>query len=409
METGVLAPPQSLKAATTVTARRVTALDADLSPFADPEKLASGQVTLLSVEGVAEQLGGDWQPRRREVYDRASRTLSKRLAEGGAFVRVSETDYLIVQPNLDATVAEAKALRVLGEIATLFLAELADADLRLFRVASVSPGQVVGALRDPQDIRRAETSPRPATDRLTTDTPAGRWAPFTTGGGRKVRPSCSLEPVFELGGNNRIGFRLRRKVVDVETGQDLSAAEQAALSRGDILRIDLATIARGADRLKAATRRDQALSLIIPVSLLSLTHPEGGAELAKAFAQARRLVRAGVIGEVCDIEGAPEHVLVRAVSLIKPYCLFVAGHLADEKPRANPAMKAAGIQATSFTCPDQIDGDAQFLGWLRAALRAARRIGRSAMVYGCASPRRLALAGLLGATHGGMAPKEALI
>jgi hypothetical protein len=62
-------------------------------------------------------------------------------------------------------------------------------------------------------------------------------------------------------------------------------------------------------------------------------------------------------------------------------------------------MKAAGIQVLSFTVPPAMESDAEFIGWLSPALRGARRVGRSVMVYGCHSQRRMALAGVLGATH----------
>ena len=52
----------------------------------------------------------------------------------------------------------------------------------------------------------------------------------------------------------------------------------------------------------------------------------------------------------------------------------------------------------AFTCPAGLEGDAEFLGWLRDASVSARKVARSVMVYGC-SPHRVAMAGLLGATH----------
>jgi hypothetical protein len=61
-------------------------------------------------------------------------------------------------------------------------------------------------------------------------------------------------------------------------------------------------------------------------------------------------------------------------------------------------MKEAGIQALSFTCPGGLTEDTDFLAWLKEALKSAHKGSRIAMVYGC-SPRQIALAGLMGASH----------
>jgi hypothetical protein len=208
--------------------------------------------------------------------------------------------------------------------------------------------------------------------------------------------------VFELKNNGRIGYRLSRSVIDTATDEPLSKVEVGNLSRADHLRIDMATIARGLARVESSSETEQALSLIIPVSFVTLSHQQGRQMLAQAFARARQAVLRGVLCEVCDIEGVPQVALLTAVSLIRPWSLMVIGHLSDAMPRADSGMKEAGLQAMSFTCPLNLDGDAEFLGWAREAIRSAQKVSRSTMVYGCTA-RRLAMAGLMGATHASVA------
>jgi hypothetical protein len=379
--------------------RTITVSGADLAPFQAPAAIAAGQVLLISLETVADALGAGWQGRRTEVYDRAGRVLAKRLAIDDAFLRISETDFLLIQ-TAPRPAAEEKAVRALGEIVAHFLGETDPEALRLFTVNRVNPTKVLCGPLDAGDIlARADL-------RTVRDEPASadilsgeRWAPFVTTDGRKVRPSCVLEPVFEIAGRHRIGYRLRRKLVDVASGEPLSFAQQHSLTRADTLRIDRATLARGIERLNSAVDGEAALSLIMPVSYFSLTHPEAGAHLSRMFARARHAVSAGVICEIYDIEGISQSALAAAIAVVRPWSLFVTGHLTEETPRATPAMKAAGIQVLSFTAPPAMESDAEFIGWLSPALRGARRVGRSVMVYGCHSQRRMALAGVLGATH----------
>jgi hypothetical protein len=388
--------PRAARAAS----RPITAAsDADLTPFQAAEALEAGQVLLISLDPVADHLSATWQGRRTEAYDRAARVLGKRLS-GGAFLRISETDYLLAQPAAKTQTAEEAAVRALDEIVSHFIGDVGPEALRLFAVRQAGDGRVVGEPLDARAIlERADRRER-RDDLSGSDILSGEaWAPFVTGEGRKVRPSCVLEPVFEIAGGHRIGYHLRRTLIDVATGAPLSFARQHSLTRADVLRIDRATLERGIERLNGATTDEAALSLIMPVSYLSLTHPEAGAQLSRMFARARKAVAAGVICEIHDIEGIGEAPLAAATALVKPWSLFVVGHLAEEKPKASPAMKAAGIQVLSFTAPSAMESDAEFIGWLSPALRSARRVGRSVMVYGCRTQRRMMLAGKLGATH----------
>lgn len=370
-----------------------------LAPFQAADALDAGQVTLISLDAVAERLGAAWQGRRPEAYDCAARIFGKRLS-GGASLRISETDFLLVQPAATSFRAEERALRILDEIARHFLTETGPEDLRLYAVRQVGAAGVQCAALDAAEILKRANQRERRDDIGGWDVLAAEpWAPFIASDGRKVRPSCVLEPVFEIAGRHRIGYRLRRKLIDVASGEPLPCAQQHGLARADILRIDRATLARGVERLNSAADGEATLSLIMPVSYFSLTHPEAGAQLSRMFAKARSAVAAGVICEIYDIEGIGEGPLAAATALVKPWSLFVVGHLAEETPRATAAMKAAGVQVLSFTAPRAMESDAEFISWLSPALRSARRVGRSVMVYGCHTQRRMAVAGVLGATH----------
>jgi hypothetical protein len=390
---------------------RITTSRLDLDRFQDSGVMAAGQVNLIALDAVVERLGERWQSRREAVYDMVERVLERKIGPHGYFARVSETDFLVAQPDLGPFGAQACCLRCLGEILKHFLGSASHHDLRVRRVLRITDSEIVATPVDPktavqgdaQEAREAEAAAKLAALQAqanadTTLLSPERWSPFVGAHGRRVRVSCRLEPVFELKNNSRIGYRLNRSVVDVLTSEPLSKVEVSSLSRADHLRIDMATIARGLARLESSSETEQALSLIIPVSFVTLSHQEGRQKLAHAFARARQAVLKGVLCEVCDIEGVPQVALLSAVSLIKPWSLFVIGHLSDAMPKSQPGMKEAGLQALSFTCPVNLDSDAEFLGWAREAIRSANRVTRSAMVYGCTA-RRLAMAGMMGATH----------
>ena len=225
-----------------------------------------------------------------------------------------------------------------------------------------------------------------------------RWTPFVTADGRQLRVSATLDPVFEAKGFNRIGFRLIRRVISQRhNGEDeLSAQQVTQLSTAELLRVDLATIARGIGRLE--TEQEQQRSLIVPISYTSLSSLKGRGELVDRLKAAGDLVKLGVICEVLDVEGVPPSVLHAAVSLVKPFALLVVGRLADTNPKSILRLESTGLQALSFECPTDL-AEPEFQAWAAGAVTMAKRVARSVLVYGAGTPSRAGILAALGATH----------
>ena len=226
-------------------------------------------------------------------------------------------------------------------------------------------------------------------------------APFLTADGRQLRVSATLDPVFEAKGFSRIGFRLIRRVISQRyNGEDeLTAQQVTQLSTAELLRVDLATIARGIGRLEADAA--QHLSLIVPVSYTSLSSQKGRAELVAQLKAAGSLVKLGVICEVLDVDGVPPAILESTISLVRPFALLVVGRLADTNPKAILRLESIGLQALSFECPPDLN-DAEFQAWAMVTLAAAKRVARSVLVYGAGTPARGGILAALGATHVGV-------
>src|SRR6185312_1312192 len=180
-----------------------------------------------------------------------------------------------------------------------------------------------------------------------------RWTPFVASDGRQLRISATLEPVYELKGFTRIGFRMIRRVIVIGTGEELSARQVSALSSNDILRADLATFTRGIDRLRVDGGERQ-LSLIVPLSFSSLSSQRGRAELVAPLKEAGGLVKLGVICEILDIEGVPAGALLSAAALVRPFSLLVVGHLEAPSAKSFARLSGAHLQALSFECPQNL-------------------------------------------------------
>jgi hypothetical protein len=371
--------------------------------------LAAGKLTLIGLDAIAERLAGRWAMRQDQVYQHVERTLSRRLDDQSHFLRVSECDYLVVQPAATRAGAQALCLSCLRDLLQHFLGETNDVDLTICQVTSVSARGLEASPVDPRAIAQAESQERHAAREKSVVGSPEDWTPFISADGRRVRVSCALEPVFQLKTHARIGYRMARRVVSLGTDVELTDAQMRGLARGDMENVDMATIARGLGRLAGDADGAMQPSLIIPVSFISLSSQRGRVLLSKAFDEAKARVKQGVICEVLDIEDVPPGALLAAASLIRPFCLFVVGRVRD--PGAYPIanLKNAGLQGVSFVCPPGLAGDAEFLGWAKAAIGAAKRVARSVLVYGLATPRRAAIAEVLGATHASLRPASTVV
>jgi|SRR5579871_54158 len=400
-----------------------------LEPFVGSPLLENGQINLLSLDAVIARLGPRWAAKRLAVYDYIERTLDRGVGDQGHYLRVSDTDFLVVLPYERRTTAQVRCLRYLRAVLTHFLGEARPADLVVREVTKISKSGIDAARVDlgrltaeeaaeearaaaaPVEPTAAEgTQPQSAPpDDNAPASPASvdRWSPFVAANGVRVRVSCVLDPVFELRSFGRIGNRIARRVVRMGTDEVLTAAELQNLSRADIERIDQATIARGLGRLRAEEGGERQLSLIIPVSYISLSNRSGRAAVAELLAEAKGLVQTGVIVEVCDIEGVPQTALLEATSLIRPHCMFLIGRLNGAPDRGLGNLQNAGLSGVSFEAPKNMVGDAEFMGWTRAAVQAAKRVARSVIIYRLDSARRAGMAALLGASHASLSAAAA--
>ncbi|HLZ76355.1 hypothetical protein [Phenylobacterium sp.] len=395
-------------------------LEASLEQFDDPQLLADGKVNLISLEAVYERLGDRWPFKRDQVYGFTDRVLERGVGDGGVYLRISDTDFFIVHPDLSRVAGQAACLRYLREVLNHFLGDDQMAAGSVLQVTRISGGELEAR---PADLRAkpgcdpeptgdgpglAETgqpdAPPSAAARPTPPMPAAadagleRWTPFVCNDGRQLRVSATLEPVYELKGFTRIGFRMMRRVIVVATDEELSPQRIAQLSAADLLRVDVATILRGIGRLQHDAPGESPLSLIVPLSFVSLSSQRGRAELVHHLKTAGALVKMGVICEICDIEGVPPGMLLAAASLVRPFTLLTAGRLLAPTPAAVRHLAGASLQALSFDCPKGL-GDAEFTGWAIGAIDAAKRMAKSVIVYGAGSPARAGSLASLGATH----------
>jgi hypothetical protein len=393
-----LAPPEPV-------VRRLVDGATEVLERLSPACVAAGRVNLIDIDAVAEALGPRWRTGKSKVYDHIEDVLRGALGDDGYFARVSPTDFLVVQPQAGEFAAQALCFRAFEEIWSHLLGAEARPQRAVHKVVDLSAHEITAVEADPAQATAGEARERAEAEAAIErgESPSASplapqlWAPFVASNGRRLDVVCRLEPVFSLKSNTRIATRLSRQVMDVGSSRALRSDEITVLNRADLFRIDMATLSHGLKALNDRAAAEPDLSLIVPASYIAMSHPKSRQTFTDALSELRATVQKGFIFELFDIIGAPLARLTEVLAAVRPQCLLVVGHLSWETPPRS--LKEAGLQAVAVSCPKGIGGDAEFIGWLRPWIAAARIVARSVMVYQCATPRRMAIARALNATH----------
>ncbi len=373
--------------------------------------MAEGKVCLMGLDAIRQRFGPRWLGRRERVFDHVQASLRKQVGPHGFFLRVSETDFVVAQPNVSRLAGQAYCLNCLRDVLTFFLGEALVSDIVVHEVLTIDDGVIAGRKLDTTEVQAEAAKESAERARAASAAPnlmsQDRWSPFTAHDGRRVRASSQLEPVFQLKTYGRIGFRMTRKALLAPTDMPLTPADFGQLTSADIERIDYATLARGLNRLQQQSDGVREPSLILPVSFATLSSHRGRSMLAEFFDAAQASVQRGVILEVCDIEGAPPSGLLAAIGPMRPHCLFIVGRLNAPPLGGLAALQDVGLHGVSVECPSSLETEEAFVAFTRIVTAAAKPVVRAVMLYGVAGPRQAAIASLFGATHASFAATRA--
>ena len=325
-----------------------------------------GQALLVSLEPVKQALGPRWEARRGQVYDLVERHFRKHLSPSDIWEQAGETQILVATPGKTTVLAQAYCYRALKEVLTYFLGEVRPADLIVGRVLELSSDRVTVQPVSIADLEHADavSIPRP-----TPAPPASSQAnlaswPLQTADGQNLRVSFVAEPVMDLKAWAMAGHRIESRIMDLQTGVELSGAQRRLLLPRDFQQIDLAALERGMSRLADGGVPDKP-NLIIQLSFASLSSGRARAALLDRAKEMQQLMRQAVICELVDVElGVPLGRLTEVMSLIRNF--FRSAWVQVEMQRSlidvAVAAKASGMSIRATGLGDDNQTIARNLG-----------------------------------------------
>src|SRR5215469_3625403 len=123
-------------------------IDADarqaLEQIKSSPMMAEGKVCLMGLDAIRDRFGPRWLGRRERVFEHVQASLRKQVGPHGFFLRVSETDFVVAQPNVSRLAGQAYCLNCLRDVVTFFLGEALVRDIVVHEVLAIEGG-VIGA------------------------------------------------------------------------------------------------------------------------------------------------------------------------------------------------------------------------------------------------------------------------
>lgn len=324
-----------------------------LNALQGSELLANGCVNLISLDAIRERAGDLWPRKRELVWDFTDKKLRERLRAQDMVFRVDETTYLIAVVADYAAAAQAVAMRSLEEILLHFIGHLDRAHIVIRRVDRIDGAELTTSAVDIERIPRLEDVPQQKAKISPTPQAEREKNPllFKSLSGRDLRVDFSPRPITSLQHGVMTALHLARRVVDVETEAVLGATQLDALTDGDLIRIDEATL----DYASLFTMGDQDagyVALVIPVSYRTLLNRRGRAAMIQ-LGGGQPALKTGALFEILDMDtGTPPSRIAEAVALSRSLVRGVVARLPEGRGSLAP-FTVVGLTGLTVPMPRQ--------------------------------------------------------
>lgn len=370
-----------------------------------------GLVNVISVRGLAEELGPRWPQKQEAVWDYLERS-ARRHARHAHCLQLNDADFLIALPSGEPSIARSVSLDLMRDVQSHFLGHSRDVRgwVRAIRSLEDFASEAASATESASSV---------SADSLPADEPnSGRLAPATTD---EVIPSAS--PVREAA-HERAGA-LAPRWESIRTGLALGAGVELApvwslkhqavssfrmyrqptpepLDEREQEDADIAAAERLVGRDGLGLLRE-GTAVHLPVSVSTLLLQRSRVRWLAALSEHRHLCRARVLLEVeGSSAGVLESRLREIASVVRPFFRVVL------LEGAGAATRTVGLRLLGFDGA-AIDLTRQPLTWpeLGAAVRRVRASAPIAVVHGVTDADFARLEVAHGATHASAPPTTA--
>ena len=378
-----------------------------------------GRAFLINLDQIIVRLGPRWEAKEDMVRQLLAANFAQRFQEPNWCAQILDNAWLAVAVTATARAGALKCAEIWYETGQFFVGDVSDAKLPLYEVLVEDAAHLklrpidLATYFDRGDDFGAASAVRPqiapvedatsARENLAVGTmtaiqrPTPASAPVVIGG-RTLHVACAVEPVFELKNLSMIGHRLEPVVIDRTGNVHLDSKAMKGMDWTDREKVDIANIEEGLRLLRVRSPGQRKILIVVPVAFSTLASARGRSQATSAVSKAAAEMAMKVLYEVRGLDGVPAHRILEIVSLIKPYCMTVVGHVGADR-RAIQAVRQCGFSGVCVTYDGAVRDQSALQDYLTDLSATAKAAAGACMVQGFDNLRQLAVARLAGVSH----------
>jgi hypothetical protein len=333
----------------------------------------SGRVVVLDFAAVRAASGDRWPSRQAEVQLRIERELARQLSGSASFIKLSDTQYLVLLDDVLGLQAQVRAFSIMEGLLVYFLERFDPQDLSVNVVSAINGDQI-----DMRPLSRSEVQ---------------------QGSIREAdRVSLRLEPqnIVHVSTGLNIGTRLAVNLHQFGSTQLLTSRDVCSISANSLLQSSLLGIAELRQIMEAS---DKPAVFILPLFLQTLTSTRRRAALLDELRRLRPLDQRRLVIEIAGIErGTPSSRLVEASWQVRPFCRAVGGRAPLERSTLI-SISAARLSAIHLSATDLGMTDSQRAAGLLAAGQSTKGLASMTVALDLPHGELLNVCAVAGFTH----------
>ncbi len=377
-----------------------------------------GRAFLINLDTIIETMGAKWEVKRDLVFSHLKTSFERKFPEPNWCIAINDNAFLAVIMTLGEYKGALSAAELWFGVGQFFVGDVSKMRPPLFEalakdvdVMTLIPIDLAKyfdraqarPFRNPSDPLPGAPDSAPERQNLAVGTMTAVRRPAASGamvivGGRNLRVTCALEPLFEMKKMAMIGHRLEATVVEASGNVSIDAKAMAAMDWSDREQVDLASIEQGLKLLALKSPEQRKMLVVVPAAFSTFAAARTRIKITNEVSRASREMGIKVLFEVRNLSGVPPHRILEVISLLKPYCMTLMGNIgADQKAIAR--LRGCGL---SGACVDYDSGrrdDATLTDYLSGFSTAAKASTGACMVKGFDNLHQVAVARLAGITH----------
>ena len=378
-----------------------------------------GRAFIINLDQIIVRLGAKWEVKQGLVHEHLRKSFMQKLQEPNWCAQLQDNLWIASTIAVGSRQGALKCAEIWHEAGQFFVGDISDTRLPLFEILVEEADRLklrqidLNSFFDRDEDFGPKSTVRPlgvsgqdaGTDRtseavgtmIAMNRPVLSSSTITIGG-KDLHVACSVEPVFELKNLSMIGHRLEPVVIDRTGNVQLDSKALKGMDWGDREKVDLANIEQGLQLLRSRSPGQRKILIVVPVAFSTMASARSRNKAIADVSKAASDLGMKVLYEIRGLAGVPSHRILEVVSLIKPYCMTVVGHVGSEL-RAIQAVRQCGFSGVCVTYDGADRSQTVLEDYLKDLSVAAKASAGACMVQGFDNLRQMAVARLAGVSH----------